>query len=116
MVALLGYNFGFGGKGTSSVDLQQLITVRIGSEYDAAGNDCALSTLCDLDQTFKVCSELVYHPEYLQGQKSAYRGFPYLTCKTVPDVAGRKNWSVSVNGEIDSCASNSFLFLKLLLF
>ena len=79
VVALLGYNFGFGGKGTSSLDLQQLITVRIGSEYDAAGNDCAVSSLCDLDQTFKVCSELVYHPEYLQGQKSAYRGFPYLT-------------------------------------
>ena len=108
-VALLGYNFGFGGVGTAIADLQNLITVRLGSEYDAAGNNCATSELCNLDQTFKLCSELIYHPEYLIGSKSSYRGFPYVTCKTLQDVAGRKNWSLSIAGEEDSCATNSFL-------
>jgi len=109
VVALLGYNFGYGGVGISTKDLQSLITIRIGSEYDAAGNDCAVSTVCDLDKTFKKCEDLTYHSEYLLGSKSSYRGFPYLTCKTVPDVAGRKNWSLSINGNIDGCSSNSFL-------
>ena len=109
VVALLGYNFGFGGVGTSSIDLQKMLTVRLGSQYDASGNDCATSTNCELDKTYKICQQLTYHPEYLVGSKSSYRGFPYLTCKTVPDVAGRKNWSLSFNGEEDSCASNSFL-------
>ena len=50
-----------------------MIKVRVGSEYDAAGNDCAVSPECDLDKTFKLCKELKYHAEYLKGSKLSFR-------------------------------------------
>ena len=85
-----------------------MIKVRVGSEYDAAGNDCAVSPECDLDKTFKLCKELKYHAEYLKGSKRPSVDSIH-SCATAPDVAGRKNWSLYMRGSQDDCSTNSYL-------
>jgi hypothetical protein len=97
-IIILGHNLGYG----SAANISGLIEVRIGVEYDQTGVYCAEEERC-----MKLCKDLEWFPMYEGGGDSA--GFPYVECKIPKDIAGYKNISLRLAGQIDSCATNRLL-------
>jgi hypothetical protein len=98
-LALLGNNLGYGSAGNVS----SLIEVRIGTDYDVNGQYCGMEDRC-----MKVCEQVKWFPEKNDGG-TALRGFPFIQCRIPQDVAGFKNISLSLAGQVDDCRSNSLL-------
>ena len=97
-IILLGHNLGYG----SAANISGLMEVRIGVEYDQSGVYCG-----NEDRCMKLCKDLDWFPMYEGDGNSA--GFPYVECKIPKDIAGYKNISLRLAGQIDNCATNRLL-------
>ena len=90
-ISFSGNNLGYG----STADINGLIEIRIGVEYDVDGTYCG-----DQDKCMKVCRDPVWHASKQYGDAET-RGFPYIDCIIPVDTAGFKNVSIVLAGKVE---------------